>query len=245
MAGGIIGSSLATVFRSGEMLFASKEVLDILKGWLKKHEEGLLERVFLERKFSELKEEIVSFILMQKLDAPARARVSRLLDFLSSQCKTEEIQAIQNVIFALVIFQTKGLPIGKQVSAPGTVGGAEVVKLDELKTAKAQEFLELLAQEIGETNTDQDFQGALKLLGRYRLIGQDPLWAIITELLGNAGKNLSKTLGQLPGKVTAFFRDEFPAEGDSGAIGAIAQRIRAGNERQRARLEQRRLKKGF
>lgn len=245
MAGGIIGSLLATAFRSGEMLFASKEVFDILKGWLKKHQEGLLERVFLERKFSDLKEEIVSFLLAHKLDAPARAKVSRLLDFLSSQCKTEEIQAIQNVIFALAIFQTKGLPIGKQVSAPGTVGGAEVVKLDELKTAKAQEFLELLAQEIGETGTEQDFQGAMKLLERYRLIGQDPLRAIIAEFLGNAQKNLPRTLAQLPGKVTAFLGDEFPAEGDSGAIGAIAQRIRAGNERQRALLEQRRLKRGF
>jgi len=242
---GLISGALGGLFRSGELVLASKEFFDIAKTWMKKNEEKLLDRVFLERKFSELKEEILFFILQQRLTPAAKTKIGRLLDFLSSRGKTEDIQAIQNVVFAQTVFETRGIPIGKQVSATEPVGGAEVVKLDDLKTSKAQEFLEQLAQTIGETGKDENFQEAMKLLERNRFIGQDPLRALFTEFLGKVHKELPATLTKLPEKVTTFLKEEFPVEEDSGAVAEIDSRIRKVNDRLRAHLEKRRRTKGF
>ncbi len=243
---GLIAGALGGLFRSGELVLASKEFFDIVKTWMKKNEEKLLDRVFLERKFSELKEEILFFILQQKLTPAVKTKIGRLLDFLSSRGKTEDVQAIQNVVFAHTVFETKGIPIGKQVSATESIGGAEVVKLDQLlKTSKAEEFLKQLAQTIGETGKDEDFQEAMKLLERNRFIGQDPLRAIVTEFLGKARKNLPQTLTQMREKTRVFLQDEFPDDPTVGGFAEITRIIQAGNDRLLTRLAKRKQTKGF
>ncbi len=193
-----MAKGFGSVLTGGMHLLGIKEIIDTITNFLKENKDNPLLRSVIEKTTRELKEEVLTREAVKKMaDTSSREKIEKFFGWLKNNGKTGDLQDIENVVLAYIIFENIGIPLTQSTKRPSEDIVAQLRKFEtddlekKLSFKMAIEYLEDLSKKISGADNQQNYQEALEWLGSYRFIDQAGK-SILLNLSGGLGKTAKK-----------------------------------------------------
>jgi hypothetical protein len=229
------GGAFAAGAQAVERMAFFKETAGVITNFLEKSKDHPIFK-FIEEQFRGLREEIITYKLINEMEQEKKERIDKFLMYLLKKGETVYIQDIQNIVFTLVIFENVGVPLTqvKSDTVPESHKKFDGTGKNKLLTTDAKKFLNELSELITNGADETAYKAAMKYLSSHRMIGQHQFklqFGKLWKLLENLGANLPSWIkNDASGAISNFWKKQFP-EDKPGGFDFLLEKLKASQRR--------------